>query len=95
MRTAWTDDPSGIYCLLDAAHHWGGWHQHYDALGLVLYAHGRTLLPDAGPFAYDNPLRPVFQSTPAHSTVSIDGGNQNTSIWSRCVRSHCRTALVL
>jgi len=79
MRTSWTDDPNGIYLLLDAAHHWGGWHQHYDALGIILYAHGETLTPDAGPFAYGHPLRKVFQSTAAHSTVCVDERNQNTS----------------
>ncbi|MBT4815685.1 MAG: alginate lyase family protein [Lentisphaerae bacterium] len=79
MRTSWTDNPNGIYLLLDAAHHWGGWHQHYDALGIVLYAYGKTLTPDAGPFAYDSPQRPVFQGTPAHSTLTVDEANQNTS----------------
>ena len=79
MRTSWTDDPAGIYLLLDAAHHWGGGHQHRDALGINLYAFGRTLTPDAGPFSYDHPLRALFRSTPAHSTVSIDGEDQNTS----------------
>lgn len=79
MRTAWTDDPDGIYCLLDAAHHWGGWHQHFDALGIVLYAYGRTLTPDAGPFAYGSPLRKAFQATAAHCTLCVDEGNQDTS----------------
>lgn len=79
MRTAWTDDPDGMYVLLDAAHHWGGWHQHYDALALNLYAGGRTLTPDAGPFCYDHPDRKLFRSTAYHSTVCVDDTNQNTS----------------
>ena len=79
MRTSWTDDPDGLYLCFDAARHWGGWHQHFDALGLILYAHGRTLTPDAGPYAYGNPLRAHFQGTPFHSTVTVDEGNQNTS----------------
>ncbi len=79
MRTAWTDDPDGVYLLLDAARVWGGWHQHYDALGIILYAYGKTLTPDAGPFSYGHPLRRVFQSTAAHSTVCVDERNQNTS----------------
>lgn len=65
--------------LLDAAHHWGGAHQHRDALAINLYAYGRTLTPDAGPFSYDHPLREHFRSTPSHSTVSIDGKDQNTN----------------
>lgn len=55
------------------------WHQHYDALGIILYAYGETLTPDAGPFAYGHPLRRAFQSTAAHSTVCVDERNQNTS----------------
>jgi heparan-sulfate lyase len=79
MRTSWTDEPDGLYLCFDAARHWGGWHQHYDALGIILYAHGRTLTPDAGPFAYGSPLRDTFQGTAFHSTVTVDEGNQNTS----------------
>lgn len=79
MRTSWNDDPDGAYLLLDAAHQWGGGHQHYDALGIILYAHGRTLTPDAGPFSYGHPLRKVFQSTAAHSTLCVDETNQNTA----------------
>lgn len=79
MRTAWTDDPDGLYLCFDAARHWGGWHQHYDSLGIILYAHGRSLMPDAGPFAYGNPLRDHFQGTAFHSTVTVDESNQNTS----------------
>jgi len=79
MRTSWTDDPDGLYLCFDAARHWGGWHQHYDALGIVLYAHGRTLTPDAGPFAYSGPFRARFQGTAFHSTVTVDEGDQNTN----------------
>ena len=79
MRTSWTDDPDGLYLCFDAARHWGGWHQHFDSLGIILYAHGRTLTPDAGPFAYGSPLRAQFQGTAFHSTVTVDEGNQNTS----------------
>lgn len=78
MRTSWTDDPEGLYLCFDAARHWGGWHQHYDALGIILYAYGRTLTPDAGPFAYGSPLRAKFQGTAFHSTVTVDEGDQNT-----------------
>lgn len=79
MRTSWTDDRDGLYLCFDAARHWGGQHQHYDALGIILYAHGRTLTPDAGPFAYGSPLRDKFRSTAFHSTVTVDEGNQSTA----------------
>jgi heparan-sulfate lyase len=79
MRTSWTDDPDGLYLCFDAARHWGGWHQHYDALGIIVYGYGRTLTPDAGPFAYGSPLRDQFQSTAFHSTITVDESNQDTS----------------
>ncbi|RYZ06950.1 MAG: hypothetical protein EOO73_14275 [Myxococcales bacterium] len=59
-------------------------HSHLDALALHLYAQdpttpevdGLPLLADSGWFSYTSPQRHYFESTAAHSTVSVDGLNQ-------------------
>lgn len=85
MRTDWID-PDAMYVMVDVAHHWGGWHQHFDTLQVILYAYGRTLMPDAGAYTYSQPQRDPFQATHRHSTITIDGQNQNTSP----AKLHCR-----
>ena len=60
-------------------------HSHLDALSLHLYAQdpttaadndGLPLLTDSGWFSYTNSQRHYFESTGAHSTVTVDGLNQ-------------------
>ena len=78
MRTDWVDDRA-IYAMVDVAHHWGGGHQQPDALQINLYAYGKTLLPDSGSYLYYGPERAAFARTSSHSTVTVDGKDQNTS----------------
>lgn len=52
----------------------GGLHGHYDLLNFELYGFGRVLIPDPGPYKYDDsPQRQWVISTPAHNTISVDG----------------------
>ncbi|MDA0709546.1 MAG: alginate lyase family protein [bacterium] len=78
MRTNWVD-PQAIYLLTDISHRWGGGHQHPDALQINLYAYGKTLLPDSGSYLYYGPDRKRFGHTRSHSTVTVDGADQDHS----------------
>ena len=78
MRTGWVEDRA-VYAMVDVAHHWGGGHQQPDALQINLYAYGKTLLPDSGSYLYYGPERKAFARTSSHSTVTVDGEDQNTS----------------
>ena len=56
-------------------------HQHEDALGFWLSAFGRSFIVDPGRHLYDNSSaswRPHLTSTAAHSTITIDGGGQQS-----------------
>lgn len=55
-----------------------GAHAHADALSVTLFSQGRELLVDPGTFVYNcaPEWRNYFRSTPAHSTVTIDGLDQ-------------------
>jgi hypothetical protein len=59
---------------------WGSGHQHNDKLHISVYAHGRTLLVDGGPFTYrgGTPERRHAQGTESHNCILIDGRGQNT-----------------
>ena len=58
---------------------WGSGHQHNDKLHISLYAHGRTLLIDGGPFTYrgGTPERRYAQGTEGHNCILVDGSGQN------------------
>lgn len=66
---------------------WGSGHQHNDKLHLSLYAHGRTLLIDGGPFTYrgGTPERRYAQGTESHNCILIDGRGQNRyeKVWDK------------
>jgi len=75
MRSGW--DPDDLYLLMDAGP-FGYGHQHEDALSIVVYAHGRYHLVDAGNYAYDSsPWRRYVLSTRAHNTIMVDGEEQH------------------
>ncbi|MGD8238342.1 MAG: alginate lyase family protein, partial [Armatimonadota bacterium] len=75
MRTGW--EPDASYLLFDAGP-FGTGHQHEDKLSIIVYGHGRELLADAGNYAYDtSQWRRYVLSTRAHSTVRVDGKDQN------------------
>ncbi len=58
-----------------------GSHGHNDALGLEVHACGRLFIVDPGTYVYtsDFHARHLFRSTSYHSTVEIDGAEQNTT----------------
>lgn len=66
------------YLAFDAGT-WGGNHGHLSRLSLVLRAGGRVLVADPGILTYEmsNPLAAYGKSTPAHSTLNINGWNQS------------------
>ncbi len=75
MRSGW--GPDDRWLLFDAGP-FGTGHQHEDKLGIVLAACGRPLVTEAGVYAYDRSAwRQYVLSTRAHSTVRVDGRDQN------------------
>ncbi|HAA74115.1 TPA: hypothetical protein DCE37_03215 [Candidatus Latescibacteria bacterium] len=56
-------------------------HQHEDKLGFWLHAYGRDLIVDPGRHLYDVSevsFLPYLKSTEAHSTIRVDGKDQNS-----------------
>ncbi|HEX8142174.1 MAG TPA: alginate lyase family protein [Pyrinomonadaceae bacterium] len=58
-----------------------GSHGHNDALALEVSACGRSFIIDPGTYVYSSDLheRHLFRSTSYHSTVEVDGEEQNTT----------------
>ncbi|HSD47506.1 MAG TPA: alginate lyase family protein [Pyrinomonadaceae bacterium] len=58
-----------------------GSHGHNDALSIEISARGRAFIVDPGTYVYtgDLKMRHEFRSTAYHSTVKIDGQEQNTT----------------
>lgn len=58
-----------------------GSHGHNDALSIEICARGRAFIVDPGTYVYtgDLQMRHAFRSTAYHSTVKIDGAEQNTT----------------
>ena len=80
MRTGWTK--ADHYACFDVGP-LGGWHGHQDKLSLMVWAYGRELLFDGGGGTYDrSSFRKYGQQTESHSTVMVDGLNQNRSFLS-------------
>ena len=65
----------------DAGLHGRGSHGHNDALSIEVSAGGRAFIVDPGTYVYSGNLqkRHEFRSTAYHSTVQIDGREQNTT----------------
>jgi hypothetical protein len=75
MRSGWEKDD--LYLLMDAGP-FGYGHQHEDALSIVVYAHGRYHLVDAGNYPYDSSeWRRYVLSTRGHNTIMVDGLDQH------------------
>lgn len=68
-----------LYLAFDAGP-FGSGHQHEDMLGFWLHALGRNFLVDPGRHLYDGSEKSFLahlRSTAAHSTITIDGQDQN------------------
>lgn len=65
----------------DAGVNGRGSHGHNDALSIEVSAHGTPFIVDPGTYVYSADLdkRHAFRSTAYHSTVQIDGAEQNTT----------------
>ena len=75
LRSGW--DPQAYFAFLETAP-FGYGHQHEDALGFELYAHGRPLLGMMGRYTYARvPLRVYLTSSQGHNVLLIDGQGQN------------------
>lgn len=74
-RSSW--EPGGEVLAFDTAGYGGG-HAHLARLGVVFRSDGRLWLADPGMFDYEmsNPFATYGRSTPAHSTLNLNGWNQ-------------------
>jgi heparinase II/III-like protein len=62
--------------ILDYGPH-GGWHGHYDKLGLTAWMQGSQAVRECGADGYGTNIAEIyFRSTLGHSTVTVDGLNQ-------------------
>ena len=75
VRSSWK--PAGDYLAFDASS-WGGPHMHLSRMGVTFRAGGRLLVADPGILNYEmsDPFAGYGKSTPAHSTLNLNGWNQ-------------------
>ena len=75
------DDLYLCFNASDAGINGRGSHGHNDALSIEVSAHGTAFIVDPGTYVYSADLdkRHEFRSTAYHSTVQIDGEEQNTT----------------
>ena len=76
MRTGWA--PEDLYLLLDCAPfhaaQFASGHSHADALNIIVYAYGKSLIMDPGSLGYDHPQHiPYILRTHAHNAMAVDG----------------------
>lgn len=85
-RTGWSVNDT--WWAFDAAGYAYGGHTHLSRLSVELHNGRRTTVPDPGIFDYEmsNPFAPAGKSTPMHSTMNINLGNQ-TMAEGRLVRA--------
>jgi hypothetical protein len=76
LRSEWK--PGADYLAFDAST-WGGGHGHLSRLSFLFRSKGRMLVADPGILNYEmsDPLGPYGKSTPAHSTLNLNGLNQS------------------
>ena len=69
-----------LYLLLNASGGLGGRGSHNDALSIEVSACGVSFIADPGTYVYTGDAHPrhEFRSTEYHSTVEVDGAEQNT-----------------
>ncbi len=78
VRSSWK--PGGDALAFDAST-WGGGHGHLSRNSFSFRAGGRLLIADPGILNYEmsDPLGPYGKSTPAHSTLNLEGRNQSAA----------------
>lgn len=93
VRSAW--QPGSDYLAFDAST-WGGGHTHLSRLGFTFRSGGRLLIADPGKFTYEmtDPFGPYGKSTPAHSTLNVNGWNQSDTD-AKLLRTEFTTETVL
>ena len=76
-----SDDLYLCFNATDAGINGRGSHGHNDALSIEVSAHGTPFIVDPGTYVYSADLdeRHKFRSTAYHSTVQVDGEEQNTT----------------
>ena len=75
FRSGWADND--IYAHFDSAP-FGRMHQHEDKLSLIIADGSKTLIADAGCYAYDDsPVRRYVLSSYGHNVLLVDGMGQN------------------
>ncbi|OEF22759.1 heparinase II/III domain-containing protein [Vibrio rumoiensis] len=74
------DEQSGNMLLLKHAPY-GGEHDHYDRLGLIICRNGREILPDIGTTGYGAELHyGYYKNTVTHNTLAVEQENQPPAI---------------
>lgn len=76
LRSAW--EPGADYLAFDAGT-WGGAHCHLSRLSFAFRSRGRALVCDPGILSYEmsDPRGVYGRSTPAHTTLTLNGCNQS------------------
>ncbi|WP_087017190.1 heparinase II/III domain-containing protein [Thaumasiovibrio subtropicus] len=74
------DESLGNMMLLKHAP-FGGEHDHYDRLGLILYRHGQQILPDLGTCGYGADLHySYYKNSATHNTLTVNQQNQPPAV---------------
>lgn len=60
---------------------YGGEHDHYDRLGIILFNHGHEVLPDLGTTGYGVALHEgYYKNSATHNTLSVNQSNQPPAV---------------
>ncbi|MFO6299601.1 heparinase II/III domain-containing protein [Rahnella selenatireducens] len=88
--TPFHDPGAGLTVMRDAASQraflvkhspYGGEHDHYDRLGILLFNHGNEIFPDLGTTGYGVPLHEgYYKNSATHNTICINQANQPPAI---------------
>ena len=81
MRSHWRDKDA-LFMFLDAGGHYG--HCHLDNLTFELCAYGRTLIAEAGRYAYAAKINQYFRGTIGHNTILVDRANMKREPAPQC-----------
>lgn len=78
--TLWNNEKKNHACLLKHAPY-GGEHDHYDRLGLILMKDGKEILPDLGTTGYGAELHyGYYKNSATHNTLVVNQANQTPAV---------------